>query len=59
MLDNICKVHIIVHNKMKSKTQINNKTSSIEYTNTEEMQKHGSGQGAGNGGTKWNLLVLQ
>ena len=44
---------------MKSKTQINNKTSSIEYTNTEEMQKHGSGQGAGNGGTKWNLLVLQ
>ena len=52
ILDNICKVHIIAHNKMKSKTQINKQILSIEYTNTEGMPKHEIRQGVGNGGTK-------
>ena len=56
--DNICKVHSIAHNKMKFKTQINNKISSVEFTNTKEMPKHGIGQGAGNGGTKWNFISV-
>lgn len=50
--DNICKVHSIYHNKMKFKTQINNKILSIEYTNTEGMPKHEIRQGGSNGGTK-------
>ena len=50
--DNICKVYSIYHNKMKFKTQINNKILSIEYTNTEGMPKHEIRQGGGNGGTK-------
>ena len=38
ILDNIYKVHSIARKKMKFKTQINNKISSIEYTNTEKYQ---------------------
>ena len=56
--ENICKVHSIAHNKVKFKTQINNKISSIEYTNTEELPKHGIEQGVGNGGTKWNFISV-
>ena len=56
--NNICKVHSIAHNKMKFKTQINNNTSSIEYTNTEDLPIHGIGQGAGNRGTKRNFISV-
>ena len=56
--NNIFKVHSIAHNKMKFKTQINNEISSIEYTNTEDLPIHGIGQGAGNGGTKWNFISV-
>ena len=56
--DNICKVYSIAHNKMKFKPQINNKISSIEYTNTEDLPIRGIGQGAGNGGTKWNFTSV-
>ena len=56
--DNICKVYSIAHNKMEFKPQINNKISSIEYTNTEDLLIHGIGQGAGNGGTKWNFTSV-
>ena len=43
---------------MKFKTQINNKISSVEFTNTKEIPKHGIGQGAGNGGIKWNFISV-
>ena len=56
--DNICKVHSIAHNKIKFKTQINNKISSIEYTHTEGLPIHGIEQGAGNRGTKWNFISV-
>ena len=39
--NNICKVHSIAPNKIKFKTQINNKISSIECTNTEDLPIHG------------------
>ena len=56
--DNICKVHSIAHNKMKLKTQINNRISSVEVTNTKEMPTHGIRQGADDGGTKWNFISV-
>ena len=57
--DNICKVHIIDYNKIKFKTQINNKISSIEYINTKEIPKYGIEQGAGNVKTKWNFISVR
>ena len=38
ILNNIYKIHSIARRKMKFKTQINNKISSIEYTNTEKYR---------------------
>ena len=57
--DNICKAHIIAYNKMKFKTKINNKISSIEYINTEEIPKYEIEQGAGNVRTKWNFISVR
>ena len=42
----------------KIQTQINNKVSSIEYTNTEDLPIHEFGQGAGNGEKRWNFISV-
>ena len=51
--DDIYKIHLKTHDKMKFKNQINNNTSKITYKSTKELPVHGQGQGTGNGGTHW------
>jgi len=43
---------------MKFRTQINNCISKKSYSSTNKLQYHGSGQGAGNGGTKWTFISI-
>ena len=47
--NNVCKVHSIAQDKMKFRNRIGIKIFDIIYTNTEELELHGTGQGTGNG----------
>ena len=58
ILDNVCKVHSIDHDKMKFRNRIGNKISDIIYTSTEELELHGAGQGTGNGVTHWTFISI-
>ena len=58
ILYNICKFHGSTHDKMRFKTQLNNKISNIKYKSTEQIKLNGAGQGTGNSGTHWSFISI-
>ena len=56
--DNVCKLHIRVHNNMQFRNQINQTISDIHYKSTTDLPIHGAGQGTKNGGTHWYFISI-
>ena len=56
--ENVCKMHCNAHDNVIYKNQIKNKVSELIYTSAKELILHGVGQGAGNGGSHWTLIIV-